>query len=62
MTYHDGLECNWHSKLYDFPVFVQYGEFSCTGTGYFENWKVKGASNNEANPGVGIYAVTAEMR
>jgi len=56
------LDCNWHSKLYEFPVFVQYGESNCTGTGYFEGWKMKAMTTNESNPGVGIYSVTAEMR
>ena len=55
------LECQWHSKIYDFPVFTQYGESSCKGTGYFEGWKVKARTNNETT-GVGIYDVTGEIR
>jgi hypothetical protein len=56
------LECTWQSKLYDFPVVVQYGQSSCKGTGYFEGWKVKGTTNNESNPGGSIYDATAEVR
>ncbi len=57
------LECQWHSKLYDFPdPFVQYAQISCKGTGYFEGWKVKMTGNNENNPGLGIYDVTGEFR
>jgi hypothetical protein len=56
------LECNWHSKLYEFPVFLQYGQSTCTGTGYFQGWKLKAKTSNESNPGVGIYSVMGEVR
>jgi len=56
------LECTWNSKLYEFPVFVQYGQSFCKGTGHFEGWKVKGTTTNETNPGIGVYDVTAEVR
>ena len=56
------LECNWHSKIAGFPVFVQHGEFTCGGTGYFEGWKVKISGNNVNNPGIGIYDAIGEVR
>ena len=56
------LECNWHSAIHGFPVFVQYGQYTCKGTGFYEGWKVKVTGNNESNPGVGIYTQTAEIR
>jgi len=57
------LDCTWHSKLYNFPgPFVQYSEMVCHGSGYFDGWKMKVSGNNEANPGVGIYTATAEVK
>ena len=56
------LECTWKSKLYDYPVFLQYAKYTCNGTGYFEGMKVKIYGNNDANPGVGIYAGLVEVR
>jgi hypothetical protein len=45
-----------------FPVFVQYGQYTCIGTGYYEGWNVKVTGTNESNPGIGIYTQTAEVR
>jgi hypothetical protein len=56
------LECTWHSKIYDYPVILQYGEGSCEGTGYYEGWKMKFTGSNENNPGLAIYDYTAEVR
>ncbi len=57
------LECNWHSKIHSFPgPFVQNSEMVCHGTGHFDGWLVKARGNNEANPGVGVYTATAEVK
>ncbi len=56
------LECRWHSKIYNYPVIVQYGEASCEGTGYYEGWKLTVTTNNANNPGLPIYDYIAEVR
>ena len=56
------LECVWHVKRYDLPLFRTYSDLTCSGTGYYEGWKVKAEGTNEANPGSGPAIIPAEVR
>ncbi|MCL7927458.1 MAG: hypothetical protein M8841_06690 [marine benthic group bacterium] len=56
------LECVWKVKRYDLPLSRTYSNWTCSGTGYYEGWKVKAEGTNEANPGSSQAIITAEVR